>query len=322
MREEGPEFWLGGNQAWNGQMLRKSTPVCVGSTIYPRIKTDNTRPSASESNFSHLSTSTHSSAVRDTSNRLASLSISSFNSRPRRISSSSQQPQIPSDHPSFSPEIQPRPSFDTRSYRPANSSNLKVTNNYKSQSASPDLPTSVGHVGPSGLSVMLERDEERKRQASQLNLKEAAEPTVEDGEEDTEDTPVPRHVRLASMGNQSESTDQATTIIKHDSLADEVEGEVNYEDDDEHNASSALRRYLSDGGDLERADEETPLLSRPKLAAKGVGETLGDWKRRASKITGRDVVQGVIVEPIALLPATILGLLLNVLDGVSYGMIL
>jgi hypothetical protein len=30
----------------------------------------------------------------------------------------------------------------------------------------------------------------------------------------------------------------------------------------------------------------------------------------------------VIVEPITLLPATILGLLLNVLDGVSYGMIL
>lgn len=169
---------------------------------------------------------------------------------------------------------------------------------------------------------MLERDEERKRQASQLNLQEAANAPQDEDDEDTEDTPVPRHVRLASMGNHSESTDHTTPIIKHDTLVDEVEGQVSYDDDDERNASSALRRYLSDGGDLERANEGTPLLARSKKAAKGVGETMGDWKRRASKITGRDVVQGVIVEPITLLPATILGLLLNVLDGVSYGMIL
>jgi SulP family sulfate permease len=163
---------------------------------------------------------------------------------------------------------------------------------------------------------MLERDEERKRQASQLNLPDAF------TEEDNEETPVPRHARLSSMGNQSESTEQPTPIIKHDSLAQNAEGEVINDEDDDHNASSALRRYLSDGEDLERADEGTPLLARPKMAAKGLGAALGDWKRRASKITGRDVVQGAIVEPITLLPATILGLLLNVLDGVSYGMIL
>jgi SulP family sulfate permease len=94
------------------------------------------------------------------------------------------------------------------------------------------------------------------------------------------------------------------------------------DEDEEQHAASALRRYLSDGPDLEQASEGTPLLGRPKAAAKGLGATMSDFTRKAGKITARDVVHGVIVEPITLLPATILGLLLNVLDGVSYGMIL
>lgn len=40
------------------------------------------------------------------------------------------------------------------------------------------------------------------------------------------------------------------------------------------------------------------------------------------KTTWRDAAQQVFVEPVKLLPATILGCLLNVLDGVSYGMIM
>lgn len=40
------------------------------------------------------------------------------------------------------------------------------------------------------------------------------------------------------------------------------------------------------------------------------------------KATWKDVGQQVFVEPVKLLPATVLGCLLNVLDGVSYGMIM
>jgi SulP family sulfate permease len=152
---------------------------------------------------------------------------------------------------------------------------------------------------------MLERDEERKRQASAVDLAQAG------SEEDNEATPVPRHASLDSMGQSSEE------MSKHDL----PHGHNEQFAEDEENASSALRRFLSDG-DVEQAGEATALLGRPRVAKKGLGETMGDWKRRAGKITGRDVVQGVIVEPITLLPATILGLLLNVLDGVSYGMIL
>jgi hypothetical protein len=40
------------------------------------------------------------------------------------------------------------------------------------------------------------------------------------------------------------------------------------------------------------------------------------------KATLKDVAREVVVEPVKLLPATVLGCLLNVLDGVSYGMIM
>lgn len=95
-------------------------------------------------------------------------------------------------------------------------------------------------------------------------------------------------------------------------------------DEEEQHASSALRRFLSEGGDVERANESTPLLSNGGSSAKpakGVAAQLGELKRRAGKITGGDIARGAF-EPVKLLPATILGLLLNVLDGVSYGMIL
>ena len=163
---------------------------------------------------------------------------------------------------------------------------------------------------------MLERDEERKRQSA-IDLAQAASDSVE--EEDIEDTPVPRHARLQSMGHQSEVDGSESHIVKQDFGVHSDAG-TDGEEDDRH-ASSALRRFLADG-DVEQASEGTPLLGRPRPTAKGLGATLGDWKRRAGKITGRDVVQGVIIEPVTLLPATILGLLLNVLDGVSYGMIL
>jgi hypothetical protein len=164
---------------------------------------------------------------------------------------------------------------------------------------------------------MLERDEERKR-LSAIDLAQAALESPE--EEDIEDTPVPRHARLASMGHQSEVAESERTVVKQDFVDNSERGTDG--DEDDHHASSALRRFLSDGGDVEHAGEGTPLLGRPRAAAQGLGATLGDWKRRAGKLTGRDVVQGVIIEPVTLLPATILGLLLNVLDGVSYGMIL
>jgi hypothetical protein len=53
-------------------------------------------------------------------------------------------------------------------------------------------------------------------------------------------------------------------------------------------------------------------------ARDGVVETFGCIR----KATVRDVLDALVKQPVITLPAVILGLLLNVLDGVSYGMIL
>lgn len=166
---------------------------------------------------------------------------------------------------------------------------------------------------------MIERDEERRRQQSQLDLVKAGDRTPSD--EDNESTPVPRHARLLSSSHQSDSTARPSPTPAKDALPDTVEGSLTM--DEEEHASSALRRYLSEGRDIERADESTPLVNGggPEARGKGVAASIRSWRQRAVKVTARDIAQGAF-EPVKLLPATILGLLLNVLDGVSYGMIL
>lgn len=90
-------------------------------------------------------------------------------------------------------------------------------------------------------------------------------------------------------------------------------------------------------------DERTPLIGRASEGSSleegkisrpvGVSSSEGGkWARikgsvddaisRTRKATWQDVVRGVIVAPAQNVPAVILGSLLNVLDGVSYGMIL
>lgn len=178
---------------------------------------------------------------------------------------------------------------------------------------------------------MIERDEERRRQQSQLDLVKAGEHSVSasssSSERDGDTTPIPRHARLQSSSHQSETTAQPSPELSKDSLPD-ITAEatiIGMGDEEDAHASSALRRFLAEGSDPERADESTPLLGlggggSPKKG-QGIAATLGDWKRRAGKLTSRDIAQGAF-EPVKLLPATVLGLLLNVLDGVSYGMIL
>jgi SulP family sulfate permease len=116
-----------------------------------------------------------------------------------------------------------------------------------------------------------------------------------------------------------------------------------YEEDEEAGGSS-LRRYLAAAvaaEDESGVTERTGLLSRPSGqvwygqdepgqgdAKQGNGffgrlsEQMRDARQRVVKTTPKQAVTACVVEPVKLLPAVILGSLLNVLDGVSYGMIL
>ncbi|KAL7411289.1 sulfate transporter family-domain-containing protein [Mrakia frigida] len=90
-------------------------------------------------------------------------------------------------------------------------------------------------------------------------------------------------------------------------------------------------------------DERSPLLSKHSTSSAGVNGRPGGgeieefskprstiWSRLVQHVpnskdfhrpTGKEVYQHAVVEPVKVIPAVVLGLLLNILDGVSYGMI-
>jgi SulP family sulfate permease len=120
----------------------------------------------------------------------------------------------------------------------------------------------------------------------------------------------------------SESEGEATPTGRRVPLAG------NESDGSEENDSSALRGYLA--ADLEREDVEraaavtTALLGGERRVrwSERLRQDLRCLGHRASKVTARDIARECIVEPVKTVPSVILGVLLNVLDGVSYGMIL
>lgn len=173
----------------------------------------------------------------------------------------------------------------------------------------------------------MEREGEKRRQASALApaaLPPSPRPTPpisSASSEELDKTPMPRPARLASSIT-SESEGEATPTGRTVPLAE------NMSDEGRENDSSALRRFLA--VEVEREDvelgpaETTPLLGGQRTSrwVDRARQDLRYARRRASKITAQDVARECIVEPIKTIPSVILGLLLNVLDGVSYGMIL
>ena len=258
-----------------------------------------------------------SQAIRDSSNRLASLS---FTARPRRRSSASGSSgdngiatsplstiRVPPDH------------------RPIYPSHLAVSTNEHGISPSKGgLPGSGGNAGRSTLSVMLEREDEKRRQA------EVRHPTVQSAIPEVEEdsaSPQPDAGRLDSTSSSSsevEGSGDGTPVARRGSLVG-----CSKQSEEEVSPSSSMHQSLpaeDRRDDLEVASERTPLLTSPTGRATGVRNRaqlhLRYIRQRVSKITARDMARNVLLEPVKTLPCVILGVLLNVLDGVSYGMIL
>ncbi len=127
--------------------------------------------------------------------------------------------------------------------------------------------------------------------------------------------------QLGSASSSSDGPGEATPVPRKVSVAA-------YSAESDEDASTGLRRLLESEmtrEDVERASERTPLLGvavikQPVMS--GFRSSWKDIKLRAGKLTMRDVVRSCVEEPVKTLPSVILGSLLNVLDGVSYGMIL
>jgi SulP family sulfate permease len=165
--------------------------------------------------------------------------------------------------------------------------------------------------------MMMEREGEKLRHRVPTQTEESPESSPP---EEMDKTPMPRRIALESVTSEVDLTGESTPTARPRSLAE------NQSEGSEGNDLSALRRFLA--AEVERVDvesgyETTPLLGgRNRRWSEWLQQDLWSVGQRASKITARDVVRGCIEEPIKTLPAVILGLLLNVLDGVSYGMIL
>lgn len=204
----------------------------------------------------------------------------------------------------------------------------------------PSATSRVGSVGigKSGLTVMMDRELERRQR--QATLDEARERL--DGI-DAERTPMARPATL--QRTDSETTDnqrsgEATPKAHRGSIATEtVHGSrrdsvaISELSESDPNNSSALRRFLEghiDEEDRSAVDERTALLAngdggdgkkKPGMFSQ-LGEKVREVKQAAAKLTPADVMEACVKEPVKTLPSVILGCLLNVLDGVSYGMIL
>lgn len=162
----------------------------------------------------------------------------------------------------------------------------------------PESPAS----GPSGLSKLMQRGR------ASLGTSQRS----QDSEESGETTPHARPRDLAPEVDPPE----AALDYRAAQLA-EVE-----ELDEEMGNSSEFRQYL-EAEAARPPNEHTPLLADRKQGWRArTAVDLQAARNRFSKITFTEAIRLCITEPIHCLPAVVLGLLLNILDGVSYGMIL
>ncbi|WVW83707.1 hypothetical protein I302_105728 [Kwoniella bestiolae CBS 10118] len=267
-------------------------------------------------------------SIRDSTARLASMSFSSRG----RATSSAGDSSFSHFQPSVSPLATRQPPSTSTSIlkqqvnKPSNPSHLNpaIAIGQKTSPSSDDSNGNGTGVSPytgqrSGLSMMLERAKEAES-SNELSRKTSSTPSDNDNE--GERTPVPARKPLIEVDSEVVSLSSTNENARPPSGASS-----------KHASASSLRRYLADEiarEDVERAnaDENTPLLpngSEGKKTRTWAGQTLSDvktWKNSLSKVSAKDVAKGVVVEPIKAIPSVVLGLLLNVLDGVSYGMIL
>lgn len=209
---------------------------------------------------------------------------------------------IPFDHHTLYPQSR-------HSYSPQTSVDLSST---------PRVTPMSPHSGPSGLSVLMERG--RKAAASGSSGSDSGETTPHASARSLDnETPIQGiNINLAPSSGRPDirrTSHGSSHIHERTTYLAEVE-EV---PEDELGSSSELRQFLAGGEPL---SERTPLLGGGKRWTAHEAFDFAAARNRLAKVTPADVMTACVTEPLRAMPAVILGLLLNVLDGVSYGMIL
>ncbi|EIW70854.1 hypothetical protein TREMEDRAFT_71395 [Tremella mesenterica DSM 1558] len=278
-----------------------------------------------------------SQSIRDSTNRLASLSSMSFNSpRPRALSASDSSNFLRTQR-SFSPSSKPpdahrpvhpshlaristvdeeiSPPSPRRPVIPVDDNSGLANEDWSPEGSSSPLSTSPRmpgtRVARSGLSVMLARED--RRRAADASRSPPIQPIT---------SPMPESI-MPILGSPTSVSSQLDKGQRESPPRTPVKGFVAEiaEESDEESLDSGLRRILAEqvmGND--GMDERTPLLGIS--GGSGRGRLWDAFGRRVTKVSGKELLKEAIVEPVKALPSVILGTLLNVLDGVSYGMIL
>ncbi|ORX36861.1 hypothetical protein BD324DRAFT_474466 [Kockovaella imperatae] len=213
---------------------------------------------------------------------------------------------------------------------------------------SEDVSPTQSQSGPSGLSRMMELEKARSakihspihegvelpddttprpsRGQSTVQLSAgAASPDQSNSPDDQLAMPT-----ITDSGRKSNRTEMAPAII------------VEPSEEEEQHAARTLQRYITktlgeedeENNDNSGSSENSPLLRRrseslahDKTHEHGsgsgrLGRTRWELNQRVRKMTWKGVLSACVADPLKTLPSVILGMLLNVLDGVSYGMIL
>ena len=200
--------------------------------------------------------------------------------------------------------------------------------------------------GPSALSVML-------AQGSDGDGTSSGSPTVPSSFKDTVDIPSfsPGRTPTPASLHSSASFDRRGTDIYSSSVTPKASAlNLAHADDDpeyDHDEPSDEIHPASQSNSSLPLDDSTQTLAHypdersPLLAKRSASSRLGEieefskprqsrWSRLVERVprpsdfhrpTGKEVYENAVVQPVKLVPAVVLGLLLNILDGVSYGMI-
>ncbi|KLT44231.1 hypothetical protein CC85DRAFT_283747 [Cutaneotrichosporon oleaginosum] len=165
-------------------------------------------------------------------------------------------------------------------------------------------PSVSPHAGPSALSMLVDRG---RAGDSGETTPHAAPSSLADEHTTADSTNIPTAI----------SKDRARSHSSH--IHPRVSLEGVQEVDEDAMADSELRRILARG---EPPSERTPLLGKKDNWAQRTATDLRAARSSLSKYSPKELATIAVREPVKALPAVVLGLLLNVLDGVSYGMIL
>ena len=205
----------------------------------------------------------------------------------------------------------------------------------KEQNGDGDLKTSQtsNAKGLSGLSMMMERERAARESRATSPVTEAKEietdsqipsGTSEDrGKENVSSTKDAIQSKASSSSNLHAGSSQSSSLP----ASDVTPTPPVIVEPSSRLAHSPIKRYsTASSSNLDTGvDERSPLLpSQPtaSTSSSGLRGHFAGWRKRARKVTLKDAVRVCVQDPVKTLPPVILGVLLNVLDGVSYGMIL